>query len=495
MADTLFRNFGVKDLKKLGVDSDLVLEVATTYSHLPLAAMLVSKIQAATPQQITKIINIQDTVSEQKGFGDESSHPPYTMEELYLVYDDGRLISSKHSREAKVDSDIMSSMLTAINDFVKDSFQTEGNLGAIDYGENKIILERGDNTVLAAVVYGEATRDLRSKMGSAVREIEEEYGEIIASWDGDIDKLSGTEDTLSSIIGITEGVTRDMIEDYLSMQEVRMRSSSDEFKGFLEAKTNINNYASKGITDVILGLDYNKSKLKLVKVFPSYKHDNFKVNVDEIRGYNDLEIKLYFEVLDKKKIGLNLRLDYTNPRGESSQVSSTPCDGLNFKTSVKKPKFEDLEFEEEEEEVPVKEAETIETDLGEVEVLEADVEDLDIEIEEAPAFETVEEEPEVEEAEEEVKEEEVEEPVDLGEYGMEDVLGKLDELGSEDSSEEKEPKKKDSGDGEGMDDILGKLDELGSEDSSEEKEPKKPKKKDSDEGEGMDDLLGKLDEL
>ena len=53
LADTLFRNFGVKDLKKLGVDSDLVLEVATTYSHLPLAAMLVSKIQAAIPQQVT----------------------------------------------------------------------------------------------------------------------------------------------------------------------------------------------------------------------------------------------------------------------------------------------------------------------------------------------------------------------------------------------------------------------------------------------------------
>lgn len=47
---------------------------------------------------------------------------------------------------------------------------------------------------------------------------------------------------------------------------------------------------------------------------------------------------------------------------------------------------------------------------------------------EAPAFETVEEEPEVEEAEEEVKEEEVEEPVDLGESGMDDLLGKLDEL-------------------------------------------------------------------
>ena len=71
------------------------------------------------------------------------------------------------------------------------------------------------------------------------------------------------------------------------------------------------------------------------------------------------------------------------------------------------------------------------------------------------------EKPEVEEVKEEVKEEEVEEPVDLGESGMDDLLGKLDELGSEDSSDEtdsKKSKKKDSEDE--MDDLMGKLDEL-----------------------------------
>jgi hypothetical protein len=261
-----------------------------------------------------------------------------------------------------------------------------------------------------------------------------------------------------------------MIEDYLSMQEVRMRSTSDDFKGFLEAKAHINNYASKDITDVVLGLDYNKSKLKLVKVFPSMKHDSFKINIDELRGYSDLDAKLYFEVLDKKNIDLNFRLDYTNPRGEGSQVSSIPCNSLNFKTSVKKPKLEDLEFEEEiietpdEEEVietPVAEAETIEADFGDIEVLESNVEEMDIEIEDAPAFETIKEEPEVEEVEEEVKEEEVEDPVDLGESGMDDLLGKLDELGSEDSSEDADSKKsKKKGSEDEMDDLMGKLDEL-----------------------------------
>ncbi len=519
LADTLFRNFGVKDLKKLGVDSDFVLEVATTYSHLPIAATLVSKIQAARPQQVTKIINIQDSVSEQQSFGDSSSHPPYTMEELYLVYNDGRLIASEHSREAKVDSDIMSSMLTAINDFVKDSFQTEGNLGAIDYGENKIILERGENTVMAAVVYGEATRDLRSKMGGAVIDLEEQFGEDLAAWDGDIDKLAGTKEILAPIIGMTEGVTRDMIEDYLSMQEVRMKSSSDDYKGFLEAKAHINNYSSTTIKDVILGLDYNKSKIKLVQVNPKFKFDNFKVNIEEIRGYKDLEVSLYFEVLEKKNIGLNLRLDYTNPRGEGSQVSSTACEGITFKSSVKEPNMDDLEFEVEEEskpkpvEVPsvVEESAPVETVGDGVEVLESDVEVMDVDIEEAPAFETVEDEPEEESeetVEEEPEEEEEQEPVDLGESGMDDLLGKLGELGDDDVPKAKPEEEEKPEDKKGMDDLLGKLDELDS-DSKPEAKPNKGKKskskkskkskeskeEKSSDDEEMDDLLSKLDEL
>ena len=62
LADTLLRNFTLSELRKLEVDIDLIREVASSYSHLPLAAMLVSKLQAAEPTRITKIINIQDSI-------------------------------------------------------------------------------------------------------------------------------------------------------------------------------------------------------------------------------------------------------------------------------------------------------------------------------------------------------------------------------------------------------------------------------------------------
>jgi len=62
LADTLLRNFTLADLKELEVDIELMREVASAHSHLPLAAMLVSKLQTAQPSQAANVINIQDSV-------------------------------------------------------------------------------------------------------------------------------------------------------------------------------------------------------------------------------------------------------------------------------------------------------------------------------------------------------------------------------------------------------------------------------------------------
>ena len=69
LADTLLRNFTLSDLKELDVDCDLMREVASSHSHLPLAAMLVSKLQTAQPTQVSNVINIQDSVISRSEIG------------------------------------------------------------------------------------------------------------------------------------------------------------------------------------------------------------------------------------------------------------------------------------------------------------------------------------------------------------------------------------------------------------------------------------------
>ena len=171
----------------------------------------------------------------------EQSHAPYKIQEMYLIYNDGRMITSLMDEEAKVDSDIMSSMLTAINDFVKDSFQTTGNLGSIDYGENQIILERGKYTILASVVYGEANRDLRSRMSRSLTKIEETFGSNLKSWNGDVDSLSGTTEYLQPIMDISKSVTKDMIDELQALKSINLRSSWTQVVGYVQVNLLINN--------------------------------------------------------------------------------------------------------------------------------------------------------------------------------------------------------------------------------------------------------------
>jgi len=344
LADTLFRNFTLGGLTDLTVDADLVLEVATTYSHIPIAALLVSKIQAVRPQQVTKIINVQDTVGAPTSFGGETTHPPYVIEGLNLVYNDGRLITSLSSKDSIMDSEIMSSMLTAINDFVQDSFQAQGFLGSIDYGDSKIVLEKGQHIILTASVYGEITRDLRSRMASLIKDIEDEYGGILEGWSGDLNQFDEVGEVLSTLMKTTEGVTRVMIDDYLSIQEVRLRSDWALEEGLIRVKIQINNFSSISINDVILGLEYDKSRLSLEKVEPDFEFDSLKVKIGKISGNRENRFKLFFKPLVDSKLSLQARLDYTNPRNEGARISSPLLDNV----TIDKSGSEDEETEPEE---------------------------------------------------------------------------------------------------------------------------------------------------
>ena len=97
------------------------------------------------------------------------------------------------------------------------------------------------------------------------------------------------------------------------------------------------------------------------------------------------------------------------------------------------------------------------------EVSTSDVEVLDAVVEEAEAFETeaeVVEEPKKEEKKEEPEEAQHDVP-DPGESGVDDIMSKLGELDDpENKPKKKEKKSDDDEDASGMDDILGKLDEL-----------------------------------
>ena len=484
LADTLFQNFTIDELKKLGVDIDIVRQVASTYSHIPQAAKLISKIQAVLPQTVTRIINMQELSSE-KG------HAPYKIQEMYLIYNDGRMINSLMDEEAKVDSDIMSSMLTAINDFVKDSFQTSGNLGSIDYGENQIILERGKYTILASVVYGEANRDLRSRMGRALTKIEDEFKSKLKDWDGDVDSLAETKAHLEPVMNLSQSVSKDMIDELQALRDVGLKSSWSQIAGFVQVNLMINNYSKKQLKGAKLTLEYGADYLKLVKTEPSLKYTVTEVDLKKVPANDEMGVTLYFEQLKSTQASLNVHMDYEAKGGQSSGVSTAVFERVDLYKEDASLDVSDLDNASKAEIVTdASPVEVVDATVEEIEVMDEEIETIEmnadvVDVEEADIFEPIETEAEVvaveseaevvgveseEEAEvvaveveaEVVEEEPAEPAVEPGESGVDDILSKLGELDDPENAPKKKEKKSEDEeeDKSGMDDVLGKLDEL-----------------------------------
>jgi len=61
-ADILTNNFTVSELENVDVDIEMIREVASINADLPIAARIISRIQAARPTKVTQIININKSI-------------------------------------------------------------------------------------------------------------------------------------------------------------------------------------------------------------------------------------------------------------------------------------------------------------------------------------------------------------------------------------------------------------------------------------------------
>ena len=261
-----------------------------------------------------------DTLDDNVNIIESKPVAKYKVEELYLIYKDGRLIRNISAVEVKTDSEIMSGMLTAINDFVQDSFNTEGDLGSIDYGNNKIILQREKHSYLAAVVYGEIDNYFKGKMINAVREIEEQ-NKTIENWNGDSSSIINIQKNLEPIIAETESVTREMVDNYFTEKEIAITSMYDRDSNNTTIKINLSNYSSTNITDCKIIPEYNDSLLGLNGISPTvpYYFDRNTFEIGDIKSYNEVQFTLKMKNKSNDLTTIELKLEY-NHKGRTSST-------------------------------------------------------------------------------------------------------------------------------------------------------------------------------
>jgi hypothetical protein len=140
----------------------------------------------------------------------------FEAEEVFLIHKGGTLINHlmRHST-ANVDDVIFSGMFTAVQEFIKDTFSKDNDpnqdqsedswvLDELSLGENKILIERSENTYLAVIFSGQGSKRLRKIVNKLLDKIETKYENILPTWEGDIRALSGTKEILSMLIKVEE---------------------------------------------------------------------------------------------------------------------------------------------------------------------------------------------------------------------------------------------------------------------------------------------------
>lgn len=125
----------------------------------------------------------------------------FSVEQVFLIQRGSGLLIQQVSKEHVVarDADSVSSMLSAIVDFVQDSFnrdlENEG-LDTIDVGEHTVWILYGPQASLACVIRGIAPLTLRERFTGVLESIHLRFGKILQTFDGDTTGLEEIQEDL-----------------------------------------------------------------------------------------------------------------------------------------------------------------------------------------------------------------------------------------------------------------------------------------------------------
>ncbi len=117
---------------------------------------------------------------------------PYSVREVFLINSGSGLLLARAGSDAAVDSDLISGMLTAVRDFMHDSFgQTEGidPMDEIQYGEQRIIVQEGRLCYLAVVIRGIEPPGFRAELRRFITRLHADQYYTLQAFSGDMAEL------------------------------------------------------------------------------------------------------------------------------------------------------------------------------------------------------------------------------------------------------------------------------------------------------------------
>ena len=126
----------------------------------------------------------------------------YRVEQVFLVHAETGLLLAHVPEGTSADADLISGMLTAIGDFVNDSFEPKqtGELRTFAAGDLCVLVEPGPQAYVAAVVRGTAPETLQLKLQTTVETIHLQWSQPLASFNGECTPFATTAPLLEDCI-------------------------------------------------------------------------------------------------------------------------------------------------------------------------------------------------------------------------------------------------------------------------------------------------------
>jgi outer membrane protein OmpA-like peptidoglycan-associated protein len=113
----------------------------------------------------------------------------YQVEQVLLIHKETGLLLQQLVADTVIaqNADLVSAMLTAIQDFIKDSFRIEGgdSLDTLHFGELTVWIEEGPQALMACVIRGTAPQDIRSLFQNVLEKIHLVCGQDLKKFQGD----------------------------------------------------------------------------------------------------------------------------------------------------------------------------------------------------------------------------------------------------------------------------------------------------------------------
>ncbi len=130
----------------------------------------------------------------------------YRVEQIFLIHKQTGLLlqHSVANQIAAQDADLVAAMLTAIQDFVKDSFsvQKEDKLQSLRFGELTIWIEEGPQAILASIIRGNPPQELRLVFQEVIEKIHLKFGQEINTFAGDTEQFQASTADLETCLTI-----------------------------------------------------------------------------------------------------------------------------------------------------------------------------------------------------------------------------------------------------------------------------------------------------